>query len=450
MATRKPKPHTARPAAKNASWTILVYLAGDNNLDAAGSVDLAEMKKVGSSAEVNIVAQFDRAGARGTTKRYYLRKATTLASDIVEDLGETNMGDPAVLRGFLQWGVKRYPAQHYMAVLWNHGSGMDDSNLYAPGGDYFGGDPPPVIRKRTRMLAKPTARARKRGEPKRAVSFAQAKSAFRRADRALFDTAVKKMVRYRAIAFDDEAKDFIDNIELKRVLAEVRKTLGRPLDIVGFDACLMSMLEVEAQIQETALYSVGSQEEEPGDGWPYDRILKQLAAKPATAPEKLARLVVQEYAASYRAGDGVTLSAVDLAATDKVSHAVDALAKVLVKHLRDGAAANLIGTVRAKVQEYSAPYDDYVDLVDLCNGLRHVVADAALSHACSEVKTAVAAMVLASEFRGEAVERSNGLSIYFPKKKVSKLYATLDFGKQNAWAEFIDRYTKDVGRRGWR
>jgi hypothetical protein len=28
-------------------WTVMVYLAGDNNLDSAGVGDLKEMKKVG-------------------------------------------------------------------------------------------------------------------------------------------------------------------------------------------------------------------------------------------------------------------------------------------------------------------------------------------------------------------------------------------------------------------
>jgi hypothetical protein len=33
-------------------WTVMVYLAGDNNLDGAGVVDLTEMKKAGSNGDV--------------------------------------------------------------------------------------------------------------------------------------------------------------------------------------------------------------------------------------------------------------------------------------------------------------------------------------------------------------------------------------------------------------
>jgi hypothetical protein len=39
-------------------------------------VDLGEMKWIGSTEKVNIVAQFDRAGANSETKRYFLRKGT--------------------------------------------------------------------------------------------------------------------------------------------------------------------------------------------------------------------------------------------------------------------------------------------------------------------------------------------------------------------------------------
>jgi hypothetical protein len=209
--------------------------------------------------------------------------------------------------------VKHYPARHYLLVIWNHGSGWDDSNLYANHGDYFSGDPPPIARKGVVMNAEGSVA---KGQPRKArpVAMAQARSAIRRAHRALFASTVDTMVRSRAIAFDDQAKDFLDNMELKRALGEMKKLLGRPLDLIGFDACLMAMLEVNYQIMATARYAVGSEEEEPGNGWPYDRILKALAKKPAMAPDELARTVVAQYAASYGVGDGVTLAAVDLGA----------------------------------------------------------------------------------------------------------------------------------------
>lgn len=444
------KAATKTAAAKaGANWTLMVYLAGDNNLDAAGVTDLMEMKKVGSSAGINVVAQFDRAGGKGSTKRYRLRKGTSLAADAVADLGETNTGDPAVLRDFLTWGIKNYPAKHYLAVLWNHGAGWDDSNLYAAGGDYFSGDAPPVVHKGYTLDAKgglAKGAGRKKAAP---IPLAQARAAARHGHRALFRSSVQKMAQSRAIAFDDQAKDYIDNLEMKRVLLDIKKLLKRKIDILGFDACLMSMLEVGYQVKTVAAYSIGSQEEEPNNGWPYDRILSALAKKPAMSPAELSKLAVTQYLASYGANAGVTFSATDLGKIDPVAAAVNTLGGALAKAMSNAKTAAAIRSVRAGVQEYSSPYDDYVDLVDLCDGLTKLVADATVKSACAAVKAAAAQMILQSGWKGANMAHSNGASIYFPKKKVCSLYRTLDFAKKNAWAKFINAYIAGLGGRAW-
>lgn len=432
--------------ATPARWTLMVYLAGDNNLDGAGVVDLQEMKKTGSSDQINVLAQFDRAGSKISTKRYRLRAGTTLQSDLVGDLGETNTGDPAVLRNFLTWGIKNYPSDHYMVVLWNHGAGWDDSNLYQ--GDYFGGSAPPIAHKGV-AIDKGSVATKARRSAGKPVPLAQARAAVKRARRALFGPTVQKMVQKRAIAFDDQAQDFLDNTEMKKVMLSIKKALGRKVDILGFDACLMSMLEVSYQIKNTANFTVGSQEEEPNNGWPYDRIVAALAKNPAIKPADLARDMVGHYLASYGPNEGVTFAATDLAQVSSVATAVSALGSALSKALKDKTQSAAISTVRSLVQEYTQPYDQYVDLIDLCDGLEKYVSNAAVSKACKAVRTAVAKAILASGAKGKSVAHSHGTSVYFPKKQVCKLYSTLDFAKKNGWATFIGDYVGSLGTRGW-
>ncbi len=421
---------TARGSARDATkpqWTVLVYMAGDNNLDLAGVSDLTEMKKVGSTANVNVLAQFDRAGGRGATKRYLLRKGTSLANDVVQSLGETNCGDPAVLKDFITWGVSRFPAEHYLLVLWNHGAGWDDANLYQ--GDVFGDAPPPVIRK-----GKAIANVRSRGGP---IPLRQVRAALRRTDRALFRTTPIVAARTRGIAYDDDAQDFLDSAELKRVLAGAARTIGRKIDVLGMDACLMSMAEVAYQVRGATNVLVGSQESEPNDGWPYDRVLKALVAKPSMGPAELARTIVQQYLASYRSNEGVTQAAMDLAGMAALAKAVDALGKALTSALTSPGARGAILEARAGAQDYSAPYDDYCDLADVCTKVAQLVHDRAVIDACAGVEDALRGCVLASGAKGEAVAGSHGLSIYFPRRKVSKLYGKLDFVRATAWAGFL-------------
>src|SRR5262249_50867813 len=184
-------------------WTVMVYLAGDNNLDGAGVGDLAEMKTVGSTRDISVVAQFDRAGRNVQTNRYFLQKGTTLAHDVVTSLGETDTGDPRVLRDFVEWAVVEHPAQRYMLVIWNHGAGWDDSNLYQC--DYFSGTAPPVVRK-GRVISPGRAPA-----ATASVAMGTVRAAFRRGRRSLFGPTMSTLMSSRAIAFDDQAKDYLDN-----------------------------------------------------------------------------------------------------------------------------------------------------------------------------------------------------------------------------------------------
>ena len=420
------------------NWTIMVYLAGDNNLDSAGVVDLNEMKTIGTTDQVAIVAQFDRAGAKKATIRYCLRKGTTIAGDAVQKLGETNMGDPKVLEEFVSWGVSNYPANHYLLVLWNHGAGWDDANLYQ--GDVFSGAAPPVSRKGRPMASRGAAIETK------PISFAQVRAGLTRTRRALFSTTVGTAVKQRAIAFDDQAQDFLDNIELKKVMVRIKKKLKQKIDILGMDACLMSMMEVNFQMRDVAQFSVGSEETEPGDGWPYDRILAALNAKPDMTPEELSKTIVIEYLASYKATDNVTQSAVNLTVLKPLAAALDILAKALKSVLADTASRTALINVRAQVQEYSRPYDDYCDILDLCDLLIKGFGNPVVKSACVAVKQAAAAAIIASGYRGPAVDNSRGISIYFPKRRLSPLYKTLDFAKLSMWDEFLAAYLVALGR----
>ena len=284
-------------ASTEKQWTIMVYLAGDNNLDDAGVTDLQEMKKVGSTDHVNIIVQFDRAGANIVTKRYYIRKGGTPAKDEVASLGETNMGDPKVLESFVQWGIKTYPAKRYMLVLWNHGSGWDDTDIYRVARQSLHLN---IQRRGTTVVpAQGTARG--------AISLRRVEIVgSKRFRRALFRSSIEKAVspgkQNRAIAFDDTSKDFLDNIEIKRILTSTTKALGRKIDILGMDACLMSMLEVGYQLRGSVGVTVGSEELEPGDGWPYDTVLSALVKKPTMSAQDLASTIVKKYIVFVRIG----------------------------------------------------------------------------------------------------------------------------------------------------
>jgi len=258
---------------KNPFWTIMVYMAADNDLDEAALRDLSEMAKAGSTDEVHpvkypkrgskaafhrvkILVQLDRSVDQ-KTRRFLITKGGGYERDRIETLNETNTGDPKVLEDFILWAIKNYPSKRYMLILWNHGGGWWE-------------------------------------DPR------------------------------RSIAYDDSSQgDALDNKELKQVLLNIKERIGRPIDILGMDACLMQMLEVAYQLRDCVDFMVGSEEEEPVDGWPYDLILKDLIKKPKVHPKGLSIRVVKEYIKFYRGTrEDVTQSAISL---DKISAVIDPL-----------------------------------------------------------------------------------------------------------------------------
>jgi hypothetical protein len=256
--------------------------------------------------------------------------------------------------------------------------------------------------------------------------------------RSLFATSVQSAMKKRGIAYDDQASDFLDNREVKAVLGGIKTKLGRPVDVLGMDACLMSMVEVAYQVRTSAAYIAGSEETEPGAGWPYHTILAGLAANPAMTPKDLSALIVTKYLASYRATDSVTQSALNQANVARLRTAVEALGKKLQAGMNSSTTRLAILDARRRVQKYATPA--YVDLVDLCAQLKARPIPATLKTTCDAVTAAVGQFVVKSGYKGSGVARSNGTSIYFPTHGVSPLYQTLDFAAKSQWAKFLAAY----------
>ncbi len=121
------------------SWTVLVYGLADNNLEENLLTDLREMADVPPAA-LTFVVLADRTpdytdDALPGVGNWDTAKLLTVGPGVFTeeaDLGELNMGDPAVLSDFVARAIAAYPADHYALILWNHGSiagvGADNSH----------------------------------------------------------------------------------------------------------------------------------------------------------------------------------------------------------------------------------------------------------------------------------------------------------------------------------
>jgi Clostripain family len=114
-------------------WTVMVYLAADNNLSNF-AVDSLRQMKAASRDNINVVAELD-SGPLNRSKRYRFDGKVPFGSieeNVVKRSGPTNAADPANLADFIQWGAQEYPAERYFVTIWGHGGGIDDDFPRAP------------------------------------------------------------------------------------------------------------------------------------------------------------------------------------------------------------------------------------------------------------------------------------------------------------------------------
>lgn len=106
------------------NWTLIVYLVGSDleSGSEAGSTDLAEMRSVSNTSNVNIVVLTGAANKDGwrTPKSYLIKDGVQTELNFVAP-NQAVMSSPENLTAFIDWSVANYPANRYFLTMWNHG-----------------------------------------------------------------------------------------------------------------------------------------------------------------------------------------------------------------------------------------------------------------------------------------------------------------------------------------
>jgi hypothetical protein len=234
------------------------------------------------------------------------------------------------------------------------------------------------------------------------------------------------------------------------------------LDIIGFDSCEVSTVEMACQLQPYAHYLLASQIGIPLPGWPYDRILERLADPKGRLmyPREFGAYVVRRFCESYEATqDAVSLTLLDLEDTEHLAAHIG----VLAQHLTIAAGnnphtADLVAELFVRSQ--TDPGRPYVDVADLCVNLIRESADAPTIAAatalgnflCSPAGKTVKTderprgcpLVVEHGRNAGSLARLNGLSLYAPHLAPGKdpslmesLYAQFSFTKLNFWGRLV-------------
>jgi len=394
-------------------WTVLVYMVADtgDSFYQDAMKNITEMMKARFDDQIRVVVHAD-APSPWRSKCWEVKSGT--ASEPAQRCRHTSV------LNFIKDCVERYPAKNYLIVLWGHGEGIDwKQKILANSGENIAG--PDKVKK----------------------LWAGSKSDLTVAEIGMTLKELHKEVEHLALKLPE-----------KRV-------------VLGFDACLMAMVEVYFEVHQDVTCAVAANDEIPDSGWPYKEILTWLGKDPDRGPEDLAKAIVDKCADWY--SERNNQSAVSFSACNLSQESSQALVKTvreltteLIKALM--ASPDKAAEAITEARDFAEDLDEvaYVDLNAFCSKLKQVAerqdyqsALAALGGAANKVVTALKKFAYKTDFSEyyprKYTEDSRAVSICFPKAsdlegsvrgiEVNlKAYEGLQFNEATEWSTFWKAY----------
>ncbi|MFI3175506.1 MAG: clostripain-related cysteine peptidase [Bacillota bacterium] len=176
------------------------------------------------------------------------------------------------------------------------------------------------------------------------------------------------------IAFDEKyGFDALTLPELYEAFTTVytEDSSNPPIDIIGFDACLMATLDTAYIFSDLAKYMVASEELEPALGWNYTGLAGAMADDPDILPVNLGIAICDSYYEACEDEDmeqDITLSVVDLAKVGGVISAFDQFGiTALETATNQSNFFNELGKVAKDTENYGGNNrrDGYTNMLDL-------------------------------------------------------------------------------------
>jgi hypothetical protein len=212
--------------------------------------------------------------------------------------------------------------------------------------------------------------------------------------------------------------------QLRGALEEWQKGSGTRLDVIGFDACSMSMFEMAYELNGLAKYMVASQDDVPDLSFPYDNLIELFRKLGNKDLESLLMKGVDGYVNTYKdcicntatGMKAVTLSALNLNKCDALENAVRLLADELTKAKDEPGLGDRLIKARKLSKDYVGGL--YVDLHDFCTNLRGQVSQKSewqyIESACQSVLDALNQGKSNLILKNSDDDRGHGVSIYLP------------------------------------
>ena len=336
-------------SSKKRKWTFIIYMAADNDLEAAAIADFNELEAVNYGASpISILVLLDRHnsydmtnGNWSDTRLFEIKSdpgglTPTIHSPQIDcpELGlsknretELNTADPLVLSNLINFARRAYPAEQYALFIWGHGTGWRGGI----NNDFL---PEPV----------------------------------------------------RAVAFDDTHGQYMSLPSFGRAIA------GKGLSLIAFDTCYGALLEVAYQIRKDAELFVGSEGEILSTGWDYTALFADFISKKSLSISNLGNAIQDQFSEHYASLNNATISQIQLSQITNLFTRFNEFSGAVAEAIADEPAKNaVLNQILHNVESYfftSFPSDMYIDIFDFAKktaDIREIItSDADQQEAISE------------------------------------------------------------------
>lgn len=412
-------------ATKGPSWTFMVYMAAANDLEIFAPRNLRQMEKIGSNSHINIVAQhniYEKSKPYSTT--YFIEKGSKKIIKEEKEAGDS--GHMQTLIDFCCNTMATYPADHYALILWNHGTGILEpvTRSHVSISEIFSLTDMPVF-------------------------FNEEYKSF--PSLPLLAKSIKQHI-YKGICFNDSSGNFLNEQQLITALKTICATSlnGKKLDLLGFDACLMSMVEVALSIEPYVDIMVASQDVERGTGWDYYYALYPFLSTTVT-PEQLGIHLVHAYAKAYKKTSDFTQTCLNLKNISPLTENISRVAFLLQDFLKSNIIIKIKNLIKMSRNRHLCTHFDEPEFIDLYHFYDNLLTNLAkipektelnmaeLNRELEQGKIMIQQSVL-ENMAGSAYPHAHGISIYFPEHIIHNSYRRSLFAKNTNWAVFLKTY----------
>lgn len=190
---------------------------------------------------------------------------------------------------------------------------------------------------------------------------------------------------------------------------------NQPLELVGFDTCLMATVDVANTFSDLAHYLVASEETEPANGWYYSQWVGALAQDTSMDGAELGKVICDAYYAGCEevgTQDNTTLSLTDLSKVGPLLEAYESFgAEALAAACTDPAFFSQFGRVAAQSENYGGNTKEqgYTNMVDLGHMARQSAGMLSSSQSVLDALNDCVLYQVGGQYRTEAT----GLSCYY-------------------------------------